>query len=260
MSVMQDSNVVKEQYKNGVNLQTRISIHEKYSVNKKGFGNWIFEHYTINEKYRILELGCGNGDMWRNHINDIPKETTLILTDFSKGMLSEAKTNIPQSDNILFKQVDIQNIPFNDDSFDIIIANMMLYHVPDLNKALSEIKRVLKNEGTFYCATYGEHGIAGYIQDLLNDYGVDKNLNKVFTLQNGEEILDKHFSSIQRSIYEDHLEVTNTEDLIEYVFSLTSMIDFNKLSKDELRVILDNEKVAGKIIIPKEYGMFIVKK
>lgn len=260
MSVIQDSNIVKEQYKNSTNLKTRISIHEKYSVNKKGFGNWIFDQYNIKENYNILELGCGNGDMWVNHINDLPKETILTLTDFSKGMLLEAKNNLLKNDNILFKQVDIQNVPFSDNSFNIVVANMMLYHVPDLDKALSEVKRVLKNDGVFYCATYGENGIAEHIQDLLADYGVKKDSNKVFTLQNGEEILSKHFSSVQKSIYKDHLEVTNTDDLIEYVFSLTSMIDFNKISKEELRVILDNEKVDGKIIIPKEYGIFIVKK
>lgn len=259
MSLIKDTNIVKEQYKSDFNLKTRISIHERYSANKKGFGNWIFEQYEIKENYRVLELGCGNGAMWINHVYEVPKTACIILTDFSEGMLLEAKNNIPENDKISYKQVDIQHIPFDDDSFDVVIANMMLYHVPNLNKALSEVNRVLKNTGTFYCATYGENGIVEYIQELLKDYGVSKNLNKVFTLQNGKEILESYFPIIEEKRYEDHLEVTNIDDLVEYIFSLTSMISFNNISRDELRKVLEDEMVEGKIIIPKEYGIFIAK-
>ena len=259
MSLIQDTEVVREQYKSDANLKTRISIHDKYSVNKVGFGSWIFQQYELKENYRILELGCGNGSMWPKHIYEIPKGSEIILTDFSEGMLSEAKKNIPENNKIIFKQVDIQNIPFEDKSFDIVIANMMIYHVPYLNKALHEVKRVLKATGTFYCATYGENGISEYMQELLKDYGVSKNLNKVFTLQNGKEILKDYFSFIEKREYEDHLEVTEVEDLIDYIFSLTSMINFNNISRKDLKKVLEKEMVQGKIIIPKEYGMFIGK-
>lgn len=259
METIQNSKIVTEQYKDARNLKTRISIHDKYSVNKQGFGNWIFEQYNFNKNNKVLELGCGNGAMWRCNYQKLPHDIHLILTDFSEGMLTEAKNNIPKSNAISFQQIDIQNILFPDHSFDIVIANMMLYHVPDLDKGLSEVRRILKKDGTFYCATYGEHGIIEYIQDMLTDYSVQKSMNKVFTLQNGEKILKHHFSSIEKRIYKDHLEVTNTEDLVDYVLSLTSMVNLNGVSKYELSKILESKKIDGKIHIPKEYGMFIVK-
>ena len=52
------------------------------------------------------------------------------------------------------------------------IANMMLYHVPNLDKGLSEVKRILTREGYFYCATYGENGIIPFIVSLLKEYGI----------------------------------------------------------------------------------------
>lgn len=259
METIQNSKMVKEQYKDATKLKTRISIHEKYSANKQGFGNWIFEQYNIGENNKILELGCGNGEMWKDHFHKLPPNTFLILSDFSEGMLAEAKNNLPGSEALSFQQIDIQNIPFANNSFDIVIANMMLYHVPDLNKGLSEARRVLKNGGIFYCATYGEHGIIEYIQNLLSDYGVQKNINKVFTLQNGEKILKQHFSSIEKRIYEDHLEVTNTKDLVQYVLSLTSMVNLSEVGKEEIHTILDSKKIDGKIYVPKEYGIFIAK-
>lgn len=208
----------------------------------------------------MLELGCGNGIDWKENYKKIPAGASLTLTDFSEGMLEEAKNNVPQTPFLHFQQVNIQDIPFDDKSFDVVIANMMLYHVPDLEKGLTEAARVLKDDGTFYCATYGENGITEYLQELLSDYGVRKELNRRFTLQNGKDILGKFFKSVEKRIYEDALEVTNTEDFIDYMMSLTFMADLKNIQRDEIRRILDGKKVNGKIHIPKEYGMFIARK
>ena len=70
-------------------------------------------------------------------------------------MLHNAKETLQGQTGIEYRVIDIQDIPFADHEFDAVIANMMLYHVPDLQKGLREVKRVLKPDGTFYCATYG---------------------------------------------------------------------------------------------------------
>lgn len=251
---------VKEQYKNQNNLLSRISIHEKYSVNKQGFGNWLFEQYQLQDSTHLLELGCGNGAMWWENYKKLPTGASLVLSDFSNGMLEAAKSNLPDRSNLSFRQVDIQEIPFDDNSFDIVIANMMLYHVPDLDRGLSEVKRVLKCGGTFYCATYGENGITEYLQDILSEYGVAKDLNWNFTLQNGSTILSGHFAEVEKSLYEDSLEVTNSDDLIEYMLSLTSLAGFPDIPLEELRNTLNSKKIDGKIHVPKEYGVFSSKK
>lgn len=260
MKTIDEIKNVKNQYATADNLITRISIHEKYSTNKKGFGKWIFEQYSLSPNSRILELGCGNGDIWLHNYNLLPNGCQLILTDFSEGMLNAAQKVLTSLDGITFRQVDIQDIPYLNESMDFIIANMMLYHVPDIHKALLEVKRVLKPNGKFYCATYGEHGINQYLQELLSDYGVKKEMNNNFTLQNGAAVLGKHFRIVEKRFYEDALEVTNTDDLIDYMMSLTSLTDIGNISKQELHGILENRKVNGKIHIPKEYGIFICTK
>ncbi|MGF7145592.1 ubiquinone/menaquinone biosynthesis C-methylase UbiE [Anaerotaenia torta] len=98
---------VKKQYSNSDNLNIRIAIHEKYSVNKQGFGNWINEQYEIPEDCRILELGCGNGDMWKEKIKHIGKNSTLILSDLSEGMVEEVKEKYNSYENVSFQQINI---------------------------------------------------------------------------------------------------------------------------------------------------------
>lgn len=55
-----------------------------------------------------------------------------------------------------FKIVNAESIPFEEESFDVVIANHMLYHVPNINKALKEINRVLKSEGILFASTVGK--------------------------------------------------------------------------------------------------------
>ncbi|MDE7095477.1 MAG: class I SAM-dependent methyltransferase [Anaeroplasmataceae bacterium] len=260
MNVINDKVVVQKQYENASNLNTRISIHDKYSVNKQGFGNWIVSYYQITEGMRILELGCGTGDMWKNNISLINRCSKLVLTDISEGMIKTARNTIGNVHNVIYQVVDIQDIPFASNSFDMVIANMMLYHVPNLNKALSEVKRVLKEGGSFYCATFGEHGIVQYIADLLKPYGAEDEGNKNFTLQNGKQILAQHFSSIEMKEYIDSLEVTNLDDMLDYLCSLSSMTSISNINRDIIKKVLEQNMVDGILKVPKEYGMFICKK
>ena len=257
MSAINDVKTVRKQYENASKLNTRISIHDKYSVNKQGFGNWIASHYRISEGMRVLELGCGTGTMWKGQDGLISKCSQLVLTDFSEGMVRAAHDNVGDFPNVTYCVAGIQAIPFEANSFDAVIANMMLYHVPDLGKGLSEVKRVLKEGGSFYCATYGERGITAYIADLLKPYGVEDRVNRNFTLQNGEQILKQVFSSVEKREYVDSLEVANLDDMLDYLYSLTSMTDICHVERETVRSVLAQNTVDGVLKVPKEYGMFI---
>lgn len=257
MSEINNSTAVKKQYANSNNLNTRISIHAKYSTNKVGFGNWIVSHYRIDSGMRVLEVGCGTGDMWRGHEDVIQRCKCLVLSDFSEGMLETAKATISGHPNVQHMVVDVQDIPFENDSFDVVIANMMLYHVPDLEKGLTEVRRVLRDGGRFYCATYGEHGIIEYLSKLLKDYGVEDIVNKNFTLQNGSNVLERVFRHVEKVEYPDALAITNLEDMVNYIYSLSSMTALNRVARDDVKEILSQNMVDGVLTVPKEYGMFI---
>lgn len=257
MSKINETSVVKNQYATANNLNTRISIHDKYSTNKIGFGNWIVSNYRMHKGMKVLELGCGTGDMWKNRESMISDCASLIISDFSEGMVAAAKENIGDYANVTYKVLDIQAIPYEDETFDAVIANMMLYHVPDLDKGLAEVRRVLKKDGSFYCATYGEHGIIEYLSKIFAAYGVEDHINKNFTLQNGYSILSRVFAKVEKLEYVDSLKVTNMDDMVEYIDSLSSMTSLNHVPPTRIKEILIENATDGILNVPKEYGMFI---
>ncbi|GEM_PF-64658 len=257
---LSDRDTVRNQYQTAEKLNTRISIHSKYSTNPQGFGNWIASHYPIREGMSVLELGCGTGDMWVGKQDIIDRCSRFVLSDASPGMLRKAQETLHGVHGIDYRVIDIQEIPFEDQTFDLVIANMMLYHVPDLFRGLREVKRVLKNGGTFACATYGENGMMAYIYRLFADYPVRYQINTSFTLQNGEEKLKTFFPDVRRLLYEDALEVTNADDMADYIFSLAGMTDLQKIPREEVRSVLKKNMPDGILHVPKEYGMFIARK
>ena len=251
---------VGEQYRTADNLSARISIHNKYSTNKLGFGNWIASHYAFSPDTEVLELGCGTGEMWREHLYLLDKNVRLLLTDISEGMASSAKNTLGVPPNISYGVVDMEDIPYETGRFGGVIANMMLYHVPDIEKALSEVRRVLSDEGHFYCATHGEDGIVPFLARTLQAYGVADTTNRQFTLQNGEGILKKYFSNVQRFDYEDSLAVTNLEDMLDYIDSLTGISAVAGLGRETVKAALEKKMAGGILRVPKEYGLFICSK
>lgn len=254
-----DSVAVKAQYAVPEGLNTRLTFHEKYSENKQGYGAWLVSKYDIRDGMTVLEVGCGTGSIWLGHEKTVSRCRKLILTDLSEGMLETAKKNLGEHDNIEYRIADIQDLPFEDTSFDVVIANSMLYHVPDIGKGLREVRRVLKAGGIFYCATFGENNFTDRLAEWFKLSGEDFKPNHSFTMQNGKGILSRFFDDITPLFYEDSFHITETEDLVEYLRSLASFKTVTDLPVQKIRDILKEHAADGSIDLHKEYGMFICR-
>lgn len=251
-----DPTAVKAQYAESKGLDIRLAFHEMYSTNRQGYGDWLVSNYDIRDGMTVLEVGCGTGSIWLGREEIVSRCEKLILTDLSEGMLETAKENLGEREDLAYQSADIQDLPFLDDTFDVVIANSMLYHVPDLEKGLREVRRVLKQGGVFYCATYGEHNFTDRLAEWFELGGEEFRPNHNFTMQNGAEILCRFFESVVPAYYEDSLHVTEAEDLAAYLRSLAPFKAVRDLPAEKIRDILDAHVSDGAIDLPKEYGMF----
>src|SRR5258706_8894120 len=263
MSSTNQEYLLKSQYKDSSNLQARIQIHKRFSTNKYSFHRWVFDHFNIPRPARILEAGCGPGHLWTQNIDRIPEDWDITLSDFSAGMLQEAQSNLSNSQgHFTFQLFDIQSIPFENEHFDTVIANHMLYHVPDRAKALSEIRRVLKPGGRFYAVTNGESHMQE-IYDLLKKFTPempgprDYSFSLQFGLENGGDQISQWFNKVTLHRYEDGLVVTEAGPLIAYVLSTSSGTAIIGDRIPEVTHFLEDELAAhGAIHITKDTGMF----
>jgi hypothetical protein len=76
-----DTKYVTSQYRDASNLNTRIGLHQRFSVNPYGWLPWVFDQLELPSQARILELGCGTGQLWLDNIDRIPAGWEITLTD-----------------------------------------------------------------------------------------------------------------------------------------------------------------------------------
>ena len=251
-----DAATVKEQYATSKGLDIRITFHNKYSTNKQGYGAWLVSNYKIRKGMNVLEIGCGTGTLWLGHDDLVASCDRLVLSDLSAGMLETAKGNLGEKDNVEYRIEDIQDLSFADDTFDVVIANARLYHVPDLDKGLSEVRRVLKKGGVFYCATLGENNFTDRLAEWFRLSGEEFDPNHNFTMQNGAAKLHAVFDDVSPMFYDDSLHITEIEDLVTYLRSLATFKTVLDLPEQKIRDILAEHADGGAIDLPKDYGMF----
>lgn len=262
MSKFIDQQYLKsDQYKDSSNLDARVVLHQRFSANPYGWMQWVFNRLLdLPDKAKILELGCGPGYLWKENVDRIPPAWDITLSDLSPGMLDSAWRNLVVTGrNYKFKEIDAQEIPFEDETFDAVIANFMLYHVPDRPKALGEIKRVLKPGGKLIAATAGD-GHMKEMMEFIKQAHVDNIWTPYanpFTLDNGLEQVKPFFENVTVLRYEDNLVVTEVEPIMAYIRSSIRAADVAESELVTVQVSLEKElKEKGSIFIQKDAGLF----
>ncbi|NEU06597.1 MerR family transcriptional regulator [Clostridium senegalense] len=211
---------VKEQYETSENFDKREDLHS-YNINKTDWNTWCFDNMSFTKKARILELGCGTGGLWLKNINKVNKNWNITLSDFSTGMLEKTREQLKcVGHNFNYKVIDAQNIPYNDESFDIVIARHMLYLVPDIEKVLSEVKRILVKGGVFYVTTNAPEAMSE-LNEIMDGFDCKSGLGsngmcERFDSISGNILLKKYFANVKLNTLSGKIIVDKAKPIVDY--------------------------------------------
>lgn len=257
-----------KQYGTASNLNARITFHTRFATNPTPWWQWVFDQFDLPPDARVLELGAGPGDLWHKARARIPAGWQITLSDLSPGMLDAQRQALADgAGQFAHEVVDAQAIPFEDERFDAVIANHMLYHVQDQRQAVAEIHRVLKPGGVLYAATNGAAHLRE-LRELVERYAPGANLwerffvMQTFTLENGADRLAQRFARVETRRQDNNLRVTEPEPLVAYV---ASAVDGERLPVERLPHFTDFVRVeiaraGGALPITRDSGMFVAHK
>lgn len=256
-----------EQYKDSTRLQARGRLHADYSRNPYNWFEWQFDLYhDLPENARILELGSGPGWLWLKNAHRIPAGWQITLSDFSAGMVAELRENVSGIGHpFQFAEIDIQSIPYEDAAFDAVIANHMLYHVPDRPKAIAEMRRVLKAGGTLFTATNGErhlqeiHQIMAHFGSQPDEYLGGFVSVRGYTLESAVDQLRASFEHVELRRYDDEILLTEPQPLIDYVLSFPIQLSAERVQGLKTFIEAEFSQHGGKLSITKDMGVLIAR-
>jgi SAM-dependent methyltransferase len=151
------------QYRDSSRLAARARLHVKYGTAAMAWFPWLATQVAWPEGARVLEVGCGAGWMWAEASARLPIDLELTLTDLSPGMVTEALDRVGSLGRYrqtVGRVADVQELPFRDAAFDVVVANYVLHHVPDAGRAVAEMARVLHPDGVAVVACVGDGHLA----------------------------------------------------------------------------------------------------
>jgi ubiquinone/menaquinone biosynthesis C-methylase UbiE len=251
-----DADYVKEQYATDNNLATRIRTHELYTEPKLDFIDWVLGQISWRGDELVVDVGCGAGA----YVAAVQARAhRYIAGDLSYGMLQTVTAPVRVN-------LDAQRLPLAGGRVDVLLANHMLYHVPDKEQALAEFARVLRPGGVLLAATNSAHNmrelpaLAQQIARLARDmtplhYPLD------FTLENGAALLQRHFSHVEREGVASALVFREAQPLIDYIATSPQYMggfeEGDELPWQILRELVEAEIAAqGAFRVHKLTGVF----
>lgn len=181
---MHDPTVVRTEYVD----ETRLAVRKAAYAGAEGpdARDVLFEAIAEARPRRILEVGPGEGELAERMQRDLDAE--VIAIDQSPRMVE-----ITRGRGIDARVGSAEQLDFPDESFDCIVAAWMLYHVNDLDRALGEFARVLRPDGRLVAVTNARD----HLKELYELIGRER-VRSSFLAEDAEEILPRHFPSVER--------------------------------------------------------------
>jgi ubiquinone/menaquinone biosynthesis C-methylase UbiE len=184
--IIDDPTNVRSQYLTEENLETRRSVWHP-TADGRDPTTEALDAVVAEQPLRFLEVGPGTGGFAARVAAALPG---IRLTAIDQ---SARFVELTRARGIDAREGDVLDLPFGDEAFDVVAALWMLYHVPEVDRALAEIRRVLRPGGLFVAVTNGDAHLA-----VLRREAGGAPVVTGFSTQNGEEQLRAHFSDVRR--------------------------------------------------------------
>ncbi|TCS96853.1 class I SAM-dependent methyltransferase [Hazenella coriacea] len=249
---MFQKDLVLQEYKNSRRLNTRVQFHVQYSQAPEPFLEWAIQQVNYRGDEHVLDAGCGTG-VYLFPIANLLREKggSIVGMDLSSGLLEELQEKVVDYPNIELIQGDLQQtLPFPDETFDIVMANFVVYHVEHINHTIQELKRVLKPGGRMIVGTGSQknfyeleqiHIEAKKILAFPSEAIHHRNPYTRFSLENGAIWLRPHFPWFELHTQYDQIMVDQVEPVLEYYAS--GMMELGIESGTELREEITEEMI-----------------
>lgn len=256
---------MREQYSDSQKLAARARLHQESTVAGTPWFPWVAERLGLSGGEAVLDIGCGPGWFWAASAEVVPHDIALTLADQSAGMVEEAlgRCRAAGFAKAEGRQADAMALPFADQSFDVVVAMHMFYHLSDQPAAMAEMHRVLKPGGRLVVTTNGRENLTGlYALTAAFGSGAVDPAAEAFGFERAEALMRAQFGAV---LIEEHPAVLRVTEPETVFLALTSYPPGDRASAEQLaafQAAIDAAFAAGGGVLEvrKQAGVFVATK
>jgi ubiquinone/menaquinone biosynthesis C-methylase UbiE len=270
MDSQNEYEALRRQYETDDNLRTRQETHDKYTIPNRNYVDWVLKCARWRGDEHVLDVGSGPG-LYYHSLRDLIPQGRYIGVDLIPGMLRNHPAGLDK-----ISVADALHLPFPDASFDVVMANHMLYHVQAVEDTIAELRRVLKADGLLVTAT-NSVGTMPELQVLMRraivlltrrgptSVRVPSLPSDRFALENGTRMLSRYFFAVVRHDLPSALVFPEVEPALTYLESTRDLREAqlpDDVVWEDVMMIMRQQinqliKHLGELMITKQAGVLI---
>jgi ubiquinone/menaquinone biosynthesis C-methylase UbiE len=134
------------------------------------FGKEMAHRVSSHQVQSVLEIAAGTGRVTRHLREQLPSSVKLVASDLSPDMLEVAKKKFTPDQKVEWAVADMQHLPFESNSFDLVVCQYGIMFPPDKQRVFEEVYRVLKPGGVFLFSTWEKTDRVEIFKIIYNDH------------------------------------------------------------------------------------------
>jgi ubiquinone/menaquinone biosynthesis C-methylase UbiE len=269
-----DTPLIKQAFLDEEGRRIRQNIDDEYTIPEMNFLDWMLKRQrSWRGDERVLDISSTQ-DIQGERLNENFSAGSIITVDLARHLAP--KTNQLVSHDKPIPVAKLQQLPFPDDSFDVVIANHILYYVSNADAVIADLHRVLKPEGVLLASTDSQFTMAEFStlarraltllgHPTRTEDSYFGQLVEEFSLENGATKLARHFRAVVRHEIPSTFIFSDPEPIIKYINTNRKMRehrlpegvsweDFMSVMSDQIRRLINH---FGELTVNKLAGVHI---
>lgn len=271
MTSLLDPKRLKRQYANDRLTRDIVAMREKFTIPRIDFPQWALNSLLWRGDETVLDIGCGYGQFY-----DSLREYVPNVDYHGMDLFPHMMSTHPAQDSGRLTVGDAVVLPYASATFDVVMANNMLYHIQDIDAAISEIRRVMKPDGVLMATTQSvqsmpelrvllRRAVIILTQQPPSAVRPPLTASDLFGLENGTRMLARHFYAVCRAEIPSTMIFTTPEPFIDYLNAMREMLEIympSDVTWDEVIDVLREQVMQlihqwGEIPISRLSGVLI---
>ena len=222
----------------------RYGLYERYGTSGQRWHEWLFDRLCLKSEMRVLDVGCGHGNVWHSNWRRIPEECRITLLDKEKKGLQyiheiyqERRGELAGGARFSFLCEDAERWECPEAGYDLILAGHFWNYIQDMERLLCRLHRGMAEGGRListFTSQVSVQDVNRILEPVLGRRVLESYEERRMEFTAGmEKLFSGEFGRISRTTFPNSLRIAHPEELLRYLCDLDGELEMQIKSREQ---------------------------